>query len=468
MKDTEILIHVSAPGGVRDDSRYRTQVQAILDFEAVSRQAVFHAENLVTEEVVASHASSGEDSGPLNSGDELESVNPAAHRVDKGLKGVSADVLEPQLRASLEVVSISSPDLLEIAAREEEDAVTGDKPVTDKEARECSSSSSRQLPPPQGTPSPSLPSRESTPWDSPLRVIPDSQPASERPDLSDPVSREHEQVETPSERKRRQHSAVENPVAEASIIIRSRSQRDHKTPPNLASSCHPIPGPTHSISLSSLPLEIHPPPPPVSTEKFQTHITPTLQMLAERLKFSRRFTPVKQSRDLDRLERGHWFFRLNVLEQDIGNNGDKRVLRQSENMVNAPPPGCKSGCSNRATWPYPFFAQFWSFLNDIIARDGRAGWGVWCILEKWQTPDHRDHSGFAMVSRLQLTDPSEQCCHGQHSEFGIAQPLTMKVYAWGEIATHIYLLLFLASERRIRGMQAQWRDSAENVVIQMP
>jgi hypothetical protein len=44
----------------------------------------------------------------------------------------------------------------------------------------------------------------------------------------------------------------------------------------------------------------------------------------------------------------------------------------------------------------------------------------------------------------------------------------MKVYAWGEIASHIYLLLFLASERRIRGMQAEWRDGAEDVVIQMP
>jgi len=209
-------------------------------------------------------------------------------------------------------------------------------------------------------------------------------------------------------------------------------------------------------------------------------------MLAERLKFSRRFTPVRQSRDLDKLERGHWFFRLNVLKQDICNNDDRggprteemqrdnRVLRQSENMVNAPPPGChptrnggsKSGYSNRATWPYPLFARFWSFLNDIIARDGRAGWGVWCILEEWQTPDHRAHSGLAMVSLTDLIE--QQIGHGQHSEFGIVQPLTMKVYAWGEIATHIYLLLFLASERRIRGMQAQWRDSAEDVVIQMP
>ncbi|KAN0084728.1 hypothetical protein V8E54_001195 [Elaphomyces granulatus] len=514
MKDIEILVHISAPGGVRDDSRYRLQVQAILDFEAVSQQAVFRTDKAIwtdslAEEVIVSHASSDEDSGPLNSGDELRSVNPGnspSHQVDREFKAVSADVLEPQLRTSQEVISISSTDL------EEQDVATEDKTETGEKARQ-SSSLAHQLSPPKGTPLPSSPSHsESTPFSSPLRIIPDSQPPSESEsrdrDLSDP---EHVQVTapfslgTPSERKRRrQHSpagATESPVAEASNISSSsrpegvvvateqarepetqqRSQRD-KTPPNLVSPCHPIQGPTHSISLSSLPLQIHPPPPPVSTGKFQTHVTPTLQMLAERLKFSRRFTPVRQSRDLDRLERGHWFFRLDVLKPDIHNNGnqggrrteemqrDKRVLQQSENMDNVPPPGghptrnsdSNSGCSNRATWTYPFFAQFWSFLDDFIARDGRAGWGVWCILEERQTPNRRDHSRLVTVSRL--TDPSER----QRGEFGTAQPLTMKVYAWGEIASHIYLLLFLASERRIRGMQAEWRDGAEDVVIQMP
>lgn len=33
---------------------------------------------------------------------------------------------------------------------------------------------------------------------------------------------------------------------------------------------------------------------------------------------------------------------------------------------------------------------------------------------------------------------------------------------------HIYLLLFLASERNIRGMGAQWRDARGEVVIELP
>jgi hypothetical protein len=50
----------------------------------------------------------------------------------------------------------------------------------------------------------------------------------------------------------------------------------------------------------------------------------------------------------------------------------------------------------------------------------------------------------------------------------LSDRVTLKVYAWGEVAMHVYLLLFLASERRIRGMGAQWRDYREEVVVQMP
>ena len=52
-------------------------------------------------------------------------------------------------------------------------------------------------------------------------------------------------------------------------------------------------------------------------------------------------------------------------------------------------------------------------------------------------------------------------------QIGIFKSLTLKVYTWGEIASHIYLLLFLASERKIRKMGAQWRDCGEEAVVQM-
>ncbi|CAI7594159.1 unnamed protein product [Penicillium bialowiezense] len=166
-------------------------------------------------------------------------------------------------------------------------------------------------------------------------------------------------------------------------------------------------------ALHSRPMEIHPPKPPVSSEPFTTHITPTLSMLTERLKPARTYNPEWQTRSLDPLERGFWFLHLDCERDGLG-----------EADLALP------------VWTSSVFATFWSFLSDFIGRDGRAGWGVWCILE--QDGDLR--SGL----------------------------VTLKIYGWGEIAMHTYLLLFLASERRIRGMGAQWRDSQEEVIVQMP
>lgn len=165
----------------------------------------------------------------------------------------------------------------------------------------------------------------------------------------------------------------------------------------------------------SFPVEIHPPKPPVSSGPFKTHITPTLLMLTERLKPAKTYIPTFQTRALDPLERGYWFVRFDLTADHAGRD---------------------RGALDGPTWPYALFDAFWSFLSDFIGRDGRAGWGVWCILER--DGDSR---------------PSQ---------------VTLKVYAWGEVAMHIYLLLFLASERRIRGMGAQWKDSRDEVVVQMP
>jgi hypothetical protein len=166
-------------------------------------------------------------------------------------------------------------------------------------------------------------------------------------------------------------------------------------------------------------MEIHPPKPPVSSDTFKTHITPTLSMLTERLKPVRTYNPTYQTRSLDSLERGFWFVRFEITDSN-----------QSERV------GLGDSDAALPIWPSSVFGDFWSFLSDFIGRDGRAGWGVWCILER---------------------DGEARSCQ-----------VTLKIYAWGEIAMHMYLLLFLASERRIRGMGAQWRDSREKVVIQMP
>lgn len=213
---------------------------------------------------------------------------------------------------------------------------------------------------------------------------------------------------------------------EAQLLSPYAAEPDLKRPRTAYTNTHTHSSqPTHHplqsdfVDSLSLPLEIHPPKPPVSSAPFQTHITATLSMLMERLRPARTYDPSYQTRDLNPLERGYWFVRFNITDTDQQNRDQDPVSTLNNTFP---------------IWPSPLFRTFWSFLSDFVGRDGRAGWGVWCILENGVSP-----------------------CE-----------VTLKVYTWGEIAMHVYLLLFLASERHVRGMGAQWKDSLEEVVVQMP
>lgn len=113
---------------------------------------------------------------------------------------------------------------------------------------------------------------------------------------------------------------------------------------------------------------------------------------------------------------------------------------------------------NPNTWDRELFSRFWGFMEDLIAKEGRAGWGVWCVLER-EEPEVESGADRDLV-------PDRGCdLHPTYPPN--PESFVLKVYTWGEIAPHVYLLLYLASERWIRGMGAQWRDASEGVVIQM-
>ncbi|KAJ5140918.1 hypothetical protein N7448_004326 [Penicillium atrosanguineum] len=132
-------------------------------------------------------------------------------------------------------------------------------------------------------------------------------------------------------------------------------------------------------------------------------------MLVDRLNPARIYKPIRQVRVLDTLERGYWVVQI---------------------PIRPDPPAGTIGARGESCWNGELFARFWGFLSVFIGQEGRAGWGE----------EGRDE----VVVRL-------------------------KVYAWGgEVAMHIYLLLFLASERRVKGMGARWLDPREEVVIEMP
>lgn len=514
MREPEILVHVAAPSGARDDARYRAQIQAFLAFDPVSRYCVFSSEDGSGCEPPAElpPEQSGGDEKSVYSGDELRSVLD-----ESSSPGVNARKADPKDQEA-KLASTHLPPLSPASGDNAPNCAHTDDQHPDPGVSHTLPSDC--VPHRDGPPSVSVlqqGSSVSTSFETPLSVIPDSQPNEPDSSAGNLEGGSHTSVEqvqvprsfyaepsSPSKRRRLDNAAgvgesasADNvrilsslPSSNGSAPSKKRTEMDaHENHPiNSHNAGHrasgppdhkpqTIPRPDHAISLSVLPLEIHPPPPPVSTGKFQTHITPTLQMLAERMKLPRKFKPAKQSRELEPLERGYWFLQVNVLESDNDIDGGDcgRVVgrgrqRVEENLNNCPSglgtvqAGVKANDRSPNDWSLSFFCQVWSFLTDFISREGRAGWGVWCILEE-ERQNHASQQTEPATSLLHQQQEQEQ---PQNQNPVMRRPLTLKVYCWGEVAPHVYMLLFLATERRIRGMRAQWRDASETVVIEMP
>ncbi|PLN75600.1 hypothetical protein BDW42DRAFT_34435 [Aspergillus taichungensis] len=355
----EVLVHISAPSGVADDARYRAQVEAILNFRCVSRQAIV--------------TSAGPDEDTQDN--DNQTTEEAAAHPGVQFTECNAEFLDSSL----------------------------------------------------------------------VSVIPDSQPSQgpplKRPRIHPPSPSPPPPPPLPS---RGDPGSPGNPEETGNPSQPSAASPRTQPPPPSPSTQETTTTTTTSIAL---PLQIHPPNPPPSTAPFTTHITPTLAMLTTRLKSPRTYTPIQQTRALTNLERGHWTVPIDL------------ITTTTPPLSPSPNPETKPQDFPPNTWPLPLFTRFWTFLSDFIS-EGRAGWGVWCSLEGDTTNKiNEDHT-------WQPHQPPKE--EGKESKLiPHIQPTILKVYAWGEVAEHIYLLLFLASERRIRRMGARWRDSRDEVVIVM-
>jgi hypothetical protein len=84
---------------------------------------------------------------------------------------------------------------------------------------------------------------------------------------------------------------------------------------------------------------------------------------------------------------------------------------------------------NCESWNEGLRGRFWNCLGNYIGKD-LLGWGVWCA---------------------------------RGENYG-----TLRVYCWGIIVGHIYLLLYMASEGKIKGKGARWIGGNGQAIIEMP
>lgn len=208
-------------------------------------------------------------------------------------------------------------------------------------------------------------------------------------------------------------------LSSSQALLTPRSSKQLSLPPS--SSNHHQPQPRSYLS-PILPLfwssphsfqedpKILAPPPKPSSKPFKTHLTPSLAILATKLPLLRFYTHLQSTpplRPLRVLERGHWTFPTTSFS----------------------PTGWNA---------------FWEYLKDFIGA-GRASWGVWCVVETCPDLDSKKRDGHNGDDRCKVC----------------------KVYCWGEIVPEIWLLLFMASHRQIKGCGAAWIDSGGEIIVQM-
>ena len=88
--------------------------------------------------------------------------------------------------------------------------------------------------------------------------------------------------------------------------------------------------------------------------------------------------------------------------------------------------------------PLELQIEFWQFLQRFIG-EGKAGWGV-----------------------SMTRDPEDTQITSQAHSIGL-----VRIFCWGEVVEHIYLVLYVASRSKIRRLGVTWIDADEEIVVQM-
>ena len=206
--------------------------------------------------------------------------------------------------------------------------------------------------------------------------------------------------------------------------------------------------PEHDVSaslfpaISSLPTAIHAPAPLVGHARYITHLTSSLRRLATRLPVATSFRPVFVKRDINVLERGYWYLHIPVVNnshsqlEGIRSPDDEYAARSKDKVE---------------FWSEEVFLNFW----HAFATNVRSGWSGWGVSIYRQGPKY-----------CAQTSPSDQ-----NAEEGTRRQerrdIVLKVSCWGEILAHIYLIMWVLSDKRTADLEMEWRDAREEVVVRM-
>jgi hypothetical protein len=168
-------------------------------------------------------------------------------------------------------------------------------------------------------------------------------------------------------------------------------------------------------------ITIYPASPRVGVGNFETHVTPCLELLVDRLPLEKYFIRAEGTCAIKALERGHWEFEV------------------------------------PDSWDLGLGQKFWTFLAKFV-KEGRAGWGTWMERATSSQPARCD--GTEYRRGMERAGPAA-------NEPPVLPGDVVRIWCWGEVVGHIWVLLYVASDGRIGGCGAKWIDGAGQKIIAM-
>lgn len=204
------------------------------------------------------------------------------------------------------------------------------------------------------------------------------------------------------------------------------------------------------LSISSLPTAIHAPGPPVGHSRYTTHLTTSLRTLATRLPLATFFRPLVVKRDINVLERGYWHLQIPVVQ----NPPSQRDATASGNAGKRHFGKSSARASRGKPWTEESFLQFWHAFASYV-QSGWSGWGV---------SIYREDPGCPHFPPLPVPLDTGT---GEDSTAEEKKEITLKVTCWGEILGHLYLIMWVLSDKRTQGLAMEWRNASDDAVVEM-
>ena len=321
---------------------------------------------------------------------------------------------------------------------------------------------------------------------------------------SQPLPETPHQSPSQSTPKAREVYRYQNPTSPINLISQDLDSTPPARIPPLSSppappSSPPVLTSTPQSPISSLPTHVFPPPPSTGHGAYVTHITPVLAITVDHLPIAKWFRPVYVSRDVRVLERGHWRIPITIANQAVVDQAraglsteqrlakitkerdaptslerweKRRVLeaertkRRDVGLSSSPLEYGEDGAfverKRQDFWTEEELVRFWRTLEECVGL-GKWGWGIRVFREE-VIEDDEDETRPRHGVLLSSSSPASAAAI---SEAERERRVLLKVTTWGEVIPHIWIMLWLMSDKLTAYIPMEWRAGDGSVVVRM-